>query len=187
MMYYNKSDAQVLSQIEQSLSPYFKMVWDDIANAPETTASGYNPYFGTDDITNGVGFPFFVLNTNVNTQTLYGGVGLQFGGIFSSNTNLISVESNILGLSAPISNTFLNAVNITTFNLPTLIYIGNAGFQGCIRVRLFDLSSLQGLGTDVFAGITNKTFIIKVPLSLSTDVQITDLLAANPLATLITT
>lgn len=180
-----------LSQIEQSLSPYFKMAWDDIANASTfisgdaTNLDDWNAFFDLPNIANG--FTFRAITITDNTIKLSGGIGLDFSTSFNGATHLLSTTSNINGLSAIGTNTFKNNTNGTTFGLPTLIYAGAGCFENCTGVILFDLSSLQGLGANIFTGISGKTFTIKIPIAIFHDTQILNLLIANPLATLITT
>lgn len=121
-----------------------KLTFDNISNAnalvgDASSVTDWNTFFDLPAFGN----PFTSVSIVGNEVNLIGGSGITIKStLFDSNNNLISIIDNSNCIIASGENSFSRALNLTTVDLPSLLFAGEYSFAITPNVTSFNLPLL---------------------------------------------
>ena len=145
-----------------------KLTFDDIANAnalvgDASSVIDWNIFFDLPTYGN----PFTSVEVSGDTVSLFGGSNITIKqGLFNSNINLISIIDDSDSIISSEGYTFTSALNLTTVDLPSLLFAGEYSFGITPNVTSFNLPLLETAGIQAFgddttgsSGISQLTYL----------------------------
>lgn len=155
--------------------------WDNIANAPERSLSGWNNYFNLPDF----GTPFTSFEEIDNSTILYGGfISTVKDETIYNNSSLLKVEDFSNSLLHFDNTAFVNCPNLTVLHLPVTDNCPYGIITNSPNISKLFLPSILTCGWDssnngVFNCLQNQTILLTIPHSIESDGDIVALKANN--------
>jgi len=137
-----------------------KLTFDNITNAntlvgDASSVTDWNTFFDLPDYGN----PFTSVQVVGNEIQLIGGSSITIKDIlFSDNNNLISIIDNSDCIIASGENSFSKALNLTTVDLPSLLFADEYSFAITPNVTSFNLPLLETAGIQAFGDDTTGSY-----------------------------